>query len=426
MTGYNAHNHYLLSWYPDRTLEVDPNSPQLVTLAPFVQYDDSAPDEHIIVHMGDLYMQYNRAIEYNAESGEKRDKLVIVRDKGNAKGTELLVGLDVGEDYHYDDGKEEITVHVCSRIDQGGAYGTDILLVSVGYGVSLCNYNGNPAPAPRPSPNSPSSPGPPTAWTPTFPSNNIPSDGNVDVTAAPTLIVGDTGDPNAFNREPLSNDSGKSGLGGIMGAVLGMVAALALLLFVYCRRYRKTDTTKPKKTFDKPPKVPVETDDKASVHSSDTKSSSEESFANEFPLSPLQSGPPQCHELPICGDPRSADISLETPACPLANSVYEEDVEQGLTGLKARMRESLRRSTRHISTPLAEATTRNRNDPERTNSAAAEEVETKTWSACWTEWFDFSKLSTSTQSSSTVSQPQSSSYADFFSIVCGFGTSSLN
>ena len=86
---------------------MDPEIPQLVTLAPFVHYQFSAPTEYIVVRIGDLYMQYNRATDYNSQSGELKDELVIVRDRATELGTDLLVGLDVGEEYKEGSQQEE-------------------------------------------------------------------------------------------------------------------------------------------------------------------------------------------------------------------------------------------------------------------------------------------------------------------------------
>ena len=346
-TGYNAHNHYMLQWFQDRVLEVEPEFPQVVTLAPFVEYDSAAPNEYIVVRVGNLYMQYNRAIDYNADSGEFPDSLVVVRERDNRQGTDLLVGLDLGEDYRENDGNERITVHVCNRIYGGGAFGADILTVSVGYGSSLCNVRGPTPPAvpvaPTQTPPAPSPPALtiPRTWAPTTaPSRRAPTPtfGNRRPTSAPTIIVGDSLDDGGLagiQQQPASTKGG--GLGGILAASFSVLVCLMAIFVVYFKCYRISKI---------PPESPSvykekETDDeteKASVHSGDSNStvSSDESFETESAMSPSTTTSSRLPRLPLETMRRSLAHSIAT-SCALAGTVDDDDAELAISTYGLRM-----------------------------------------------------------------------------------------
>jgi len=96
---FNGQNHWTLGWFSDRSLVVEMSNllaaPQLVTLAAFVDYDKLASnddDRLILVRIGDLYMQFNRAKGFNKDTSEKINQLTVVQEV--FKGTELLAGLD--------------------------------------------------------------------------------------------------------------------------------------------------------------------------------------------------------------------------------------------------------------------------------------------------------------------------------------------
>ena len=333
MSGYNAHNHYLLRWFADRVVEIDPEFPQRVTLVPFVHNSYAGPNEFIIVRVGDLYMQYNRAIDYNADSGEHADKLVVVRDKGNGGGTDLIIGLDAGEEYREGRNRgEEVTIHVCDIQLNAGYRGADILTVSVGYGDSMCNYNNyNPQPSPSsptiqspsspvsapstpnipPSPqqptaptlpndipSAPTSPQPPSPSIPTpvyptepsprqpsrtsppdnspvsVPTNNMPPASNQgETTLRPTFIAGDSLDDERSNGITQDGQPAKQPEknSGLLGILVASFCVVAALLALFIV-YRRCCYKQPKKVFAVSPynEKDLEDAEKASVHSSDS------------------------------------------------------------------------------------------------------------------------------------------------------------
>jgi hypothetical protein len=163
--------------------------PVLVRVAAFVDYDRiettntfsassvmangvglNYNDPYIIVKVNDLFMQYNRAKDFNKDTMEQDDRLTIVR--GQDDRTEVVAGLGPGERLTIASSAtragvqamtattgEEVTIEVCEEVlESQWSSGADFLLVSVGYGDSLCSQQPPPpvatpvATTPRPSP----------------------------------------------------------------------------------------------------------------------------------------------------------------------------------------------------------------------------------------------------------------------------------
>jgi len=117
----------------------------------FVDYVDTAPDEYIIVQAGDLFLHFNRAVEFNKDSAEMTDSIVIVRERSD--GTDLLNGLGVGDSHSESIGGEDVTIEVCSVYTRRGSNAVYMLL-SIGYGDSLCRTASGAIPNLTPSPTS--------------------------------------------------------------------------------------------------------------------------------------------------------------------------------------------------------------------------------------------------------------------------------
>ena len=151
---FNGHNFQALSWYTDRFLEVEPEIPQLVKIAGFVDYSATAVDEYVVVQVGDLYLHFNRAVGFNKDSGEMRDELVIVEERTD--GTDLLSGLKASESFTTQVFGESVTIQVCSvHLNVGTS--APHMLVSIGYGPTIC-----PVVVTTPPPSPPPVPPPPT------------------------------------------------------------------------------------------------------------------------------------------------------------------------------------------------------------------------------------------------------------------------
>lgn len=169
LPGFNGHNFQRLKWYNDRFLKVEPEIPQLVKMAGFVDYSKTRKDEYIVVQVGDLFLHYNRVDTFNIDSAEMQDSLIVVRERSD--GTDLLNGLKAGTSHsEYIDG-EEVTIQVCNVVDARNNR-AEHMVVSIGYGDSLCGPMTDPTAAnPQPTRNPTSRPTPrPTprpTWRPT-------------------------------------------------------------------------------------------------------------------------------------------------------------------------------------------------------------------------------------------------------------------
>jgi hypothetical protein len=141
---YNAYNNWILGWYHDRTITVNPSNAQLVTLAAFVDYDKSSSNQYVVANVDDqLYMQFNRAKSFNADTYEYKDSLVIVQRIPDGTGTQFIAGLNGASNRSYRGSfstgatTDTLLIEICSW-GVGDDNSPDYLTVSVGYGNSLC------------------------------------------------------------------------------------------------------------------------------------------------------------------------------------------------------------------------------------------------------------------------------------------------
>lgn len=138
---FNGFNSWVLGWYKDRQVSVDPiaSGAVLLKLAAFVDYELATEGEPVVVNILDqFYLQYNRAKGFNEDTGEKRDQVTITEDAGG--GSDNRGGLSVGMSWKYEkfrDTEEELIVAVCDG-QQGEDGYADTVLVSIGIGESLC------------------------------------------------------------------------------------------------------------------------------------------------------------------------------------------------------------------------------------------------------------------------------------------------
>ena len=105
----------------------------------------------VLVRVGeDLYFQYNRAKSFNIGTKEDKDRLTVVRD--DRDGTSLLIGMDSrSTNFFYVEDFEgsgkRLNIEVCTEIMGITGDDADLMLVSVGFGESVC-----PPPTSAPSP----------------------------------------------------------------------------------------------------------------------------------------------------------------------------------------------------------------------------------------------------------------------------------
>jgi hypothetical protein len=162
--AFNANNFWVLGWYNDRSVSIDPVTPTLVKIAAFVDYDKTSAGEYVVAEIvvGDsnLYMQYNRAKGFNRDTEEQQDMLTIVATMDEVGSTNLVTGLDMADPTYWVP-SSNLLIEVC-RVNVGnGADVADSMIVSVGNGPSLCGQVNTAAPpmeskesAPTPAPSS--------------------------------------------------------------------------------------------------------------------------------------------------------------------------------------------------------------------------------------------------------------------------------
>jgi hypothetical protein len=141
---YNAQNHWQLGWYSQDTMKtVEPGS-TVTTVVKVVAFADhelatSTLDQILVQAGGDLYMQYNRAKGFNADTYEYQDKLVIV--SWTQAGTWIQATLDE-TDSVYTRQQDNLRVEVCDQVYAANANRPDYLVVAIGYGTnSICIEN---------------------------------------------------------------------------------------------------------------------------------------------------------------------------------------------------------------------------------------------------------------------------------------------
>jgi hypothetical protein len=146
---YNGQNHWHLGWYEDRALELDfgssdLDSPVLLYIAAFVDYDKTDEGFYVVVKIGDYYLQYNRARSFNKQTSEKGDTLTVVKYVSSI-GTDLVVGLNWALPYWEGSIEgEKLVVELCET-ERGDNISPDFMIVSVGRGESACSLASVPS-----------------------------------------------------------------------------------------------------------------------------------------------------------------------------------------------------------------------------------------------------------------------------------------
>jgi len=288
---YNGQNHWFLGWHDSRTFDVSPGDPVMLKIAAFVDYSLTRADEYTVVKVNDLYLQYNRAKNFNKDTREMADKLTIVEDL--EVGTELVDGIDeLGGAIAVFDGKNDLVIEVCDVV-VGTDTSADLMLVSVGYDASLCDETipetvTTPQPTPRPTPQPTLAPSQRPTFQPTIaptfhpsasPSTPVPVDDEPTVAdppersapkneqdPPPTNQPTDDGgsSPRVTDIQNVPERSGSKLSATVISCLLFAILAMLILAFVLVRRHRR--------------KKRLYGDSTATKSSEDTKSMSTESF----------------------------------------------------------------------------------------------------------------------------------------------------
>jgi len=123
---FNAHKFFVLNWFPTRTVTVDPSvdGPWQGNLVAFV--DISKIYDHdrtyvVVVNVGDLYMVYNRAKDYNDEVQEAKDKVSIVQANSTKTASVRVITLDTNRPSYsrqvrLGNGLETVVIELCREV----------------------------------------------------------------------------------------------------------------------------------------------------------------------------------------------------------------------------------------------------------------------------------------------------------------------
>jgi hypothetical protein len=143
---YNGQNHWLKGWFRDRALDLPLQPPKIYNLATFVDYGKASGDEVVLIRIDQtIYLQYNRAKDFNKDTLEgQNDVMVVEYIPVVFPGTSLLTSLNnsTGPFQTIINGTNAtVVIDVCELI-AGDEYRADVAVVSVGAGFSLCyEYN---------------------------------------------------------------------------------------------------------------------------------------------------------------------------------------------------------------------------------------------------------------------------------------------
>jgi len=137
---FNAANNWQLGWFQDRSLETDLFTPTIVRLAAFVDYDKTTSElDYVLVRSGNVFMHYNRAKDFNSDTYEYQDNLVLYQ--GIPGGSYLFAALSYPDNPVYTKTFPQGTwwAEICEKVE-GNGNGPDYLIISIGFGTeSLCS-----------------------------------------------------------------------------------------------------------------------------------------------------------------------------------------------------------------------------------------------------------------------------------------------
>lgn len=100
---FNAQKNYLLGWYSDYQITVDPatNGAWSGKLVSFVDYPKASTlnDAYVLIVVGQLYIQYNLAESFNFQVFEQANKVTIVAATSSTSKSNLLGGFSAGQTF---------------------------------------------------------------------------------------------------------------------------------------------------------------------------------------------------------------------------------------------------------------------------------------------------------------------------------------
>jgi hypothetical protein len=113
-------------------------------LVAFVDYlnQDLKEDDAVLVRVGKMYVQYNRAKGYNSDSNAYQDEVTITEAEGSGQVSYALAGLSVGESYAYpdfDNSGHDLIIEVCDMVELSFDYALLSIHLDDGIQTSVCD-----------------------------------------------------------------------------------------------------------------------------------------------------------------------------------------------------------------------------------------------------------------------------------------------
>lgn len=159
---FNGHKNYLLQWYADRTISLSVDQPWSGRIYAFVDYNRTPLNSYVNIRIKDLYLQYNRARRFNAQTQERRNQVTITRGPNPSSQSRLLGGIALGTSATNDvyrvpnfaNTGHSLVIEACEQVYGPPDYVRLSIYLDNGKQTSTCLTTGRniatPAPTPRP------------------------------------------------------------------------------------------------------------------------------------------------------------------------------------------------------------------------------------------------------------------------------------
>lgn len=97
---FNGHKNYMLGWFADKTITVNITEGSWGgNIAGLTSYDVIRPEDYMLVNVGDLYLQFNRANKFNQFSKDFKNQVTIVRGTAPDQRSNLLGAVSQINEY---------------------------------------------------------------------------------------------------------------------------------------------------------------------------------------------------------------------------------------------------------------------------------------------------------------------------------------
>ena len=141
MKCFNPSKNWQLGWYNDKALGIGLGESWIGRLVAFVDYDLADPSRNafVLLRIGEfLFVQYNRAKDFNAGTSRHQDEVVVVVGEGGLTSSSVLrAGLATRERYSW----KGTTIQVCSfRFDPSSMDYAEVAVYPTGRSVSTFTF----------------------------------------------------------------------------------------------------------------------------------------------------------------------------------------------------------------------------------------------------------------------------------------------